>query len=128
MLSFGDTEDSESTRLHRASRPSVFTVSSSVPEATYEAKRHQSTTLSVGGTDDGSMRPRDTILTPTSSQGIPATVDDLLRTSFVTTTSSTSHMSNIIGDFPAPPVAALPVRATSQSSDSMAGGHHDTKL
>jgi hypothetical protein len=77
-----------------------------VPEPTQNEQR-QSTALSFGDTEDGgSLRPnRDTVFTTTSSHGIPATVEDLIRTSFLTNTSSTSHMSNLIGDFPTPPVA-----------------------
>jgi len=81
-------------------------VALAIPETTH-TERRQSTTLSFGDTEDGeSSRPnRDTVITATSSLGIPATAEELVRTSFLTSTSATSRMSNLIGDFPVPPVA-----------------------
>jgi len=97
-------------------------VSLSIPEHTHQTERPQSTLLSFGDTDDGgSGRPnRDTVFTATSSQGIPGNVDDLLRTSFATS-SSTSQMTNLIGDFPTPPAmpgVTLPVTAPPYHADS----------
>ena len=103
-------------------------VSLSTAEPTHQIEQRQSTLLSFGDTEDSeSTRPnRDTIFTATSSQGIPGNVDDLLRTSFVTT-SSASQMTNIIGDFPAPPampgvILPVPAATSLDHADFKPGG------
>ena len=135
-LSIGDTEGDGSMRPNR---DTAFTATSSlgipgnvddllrtsfatsvfVPDRSHTDQR-QSNPLSIDSVEDGvSTGPkRDTLFTSTSSQ--PGIIDEL-RTSFVTTTSSASHMSNIIGDFPAPPITkspSPPLAAGLQSVDS----------
>ncbi|KAF8587800.1 hypothetical protein K439DRAFT_1614095 [Ramaria rubella] len=98
-------------------------VSLSVPEHTQPTEYRQSTALSIGETEgDETLQPdRNTILTTGSSHGIPRTVDDLLRTSFATTSSSASHMTNLIGDFPSPPALENQAAATAPTLQPYVG-------
>jgi hypothetical protein len=141
-LSIGHTEDSGSMRPNRdtgftaASSLGIpgniedllrtsFGTSLSVPERESQTEDLQSTQLSIDNVDGGSRQLyRDTIVTSTSSQGVSGSFDGILRTSLITTASSASHMSNIIGDFPAPPAAdevtASPTDALQPPSPTLA--------
>lgn len=99
-----------------------FATSLSVSERENQPEERQSTHFLIdSNTEDGGSRQpnRDTMFTSSSSQGVTGNFDSFLRTSLMTTASSASHMSNIIGDFPAPPAVdevAVPSTHASQVS------------